>query len=84
MQYQYDHITSPPGDLPRLLSSPQLFANKLHPSMDAVLMGCLEEALANRTLAQARGDLTFDTSLYATSDLVRHRVINDPTGKWDT
>ncbi|KAH9504512.1 N-acetyllactosaminide beta-1,6-N-acetylglucosaminyl-transferase [Bulinus truncatus] len=53
------------GDLPRLGTSKQLFANKFHIQTDRIVIGCLEEKLANDTRDEYACKKTFDTSYYS-------------------
>jgi len=72
------------GDLPYMYKSPALIANKIQLHEDRVIIGCLEEWNMNKTRDYYRGTRHFNTSIYANSDLVKHMLVNDPLGKWNT
>ncbi|XP_005095771.1 N-acetyllactosaminide beta-1,6-N-acetylglucosaminyl-transferase [Aplysia californica] len=67
------------GDLPRMVASDFLFANKFFLNEDRVVIGCLEERLMNKTRDYYMGRLQFNTSVYENSVIVKNRI-RDETG----
>jgi len=64
------------GDLPLLKSRPELFANKFHINRDRLVVGCLEEALFNRTRDQFDPlvENAIDTEFYKGLGFVKNQV----------
>ncbi|CAL1543477.1 unnamed protein product [Lymnaea stagnalis] len=62
------------GDLPRLGQAKHLFANKFMLNEDRLVIGCLEEKLANHTRDEYMCTKVFNASYYANLKFVKNRV----------
>ncbi|KAL5005843.1 hypothetical protein ScPMuIL_017001 [Solemya velum] len=62
------------GDLPLLVSRPELFANKFYADYQHLTLDCLEEWHYNRTRDEYLGKYHFDTSYYGTLGFVKNKV----------
>ncbi|XP_055865306.1 beta-1,3-galactosyl-O-glycosyl-glycoprotein beta-1,6-N-acetylglucosaminyltransferase-like [Biomphalaria glabrata] len=62
------------GDLPRLGQSKHLFANKFLIHEDSVVIGCLEEKLANETRDEYACRKMFDATWYSRLDFVQKQI----------
>ncbi|PVD19236.1 hypothetical protein C0Q70_19722 [Pomacea canaliculata] len=72
-----------PGDLPRMIASSKLFANKFSYDYMPAAYDCLEEWYWHRVHLENSGRaLPLNLSVYATSNLVTHRYTG-PVRVWD-
>ena len=62
-----------------MTSSPYLVANKFHLNDDRLVIGCLEEWLANRTLQFYLGQATINTAIYENSVIVKNMIPDNET-----
>ena len=60
------------GDLPLLVSRPELFANKFHLDFEPTALNCLEQLHYNRMHDEAVGIETFNVSFYTELSYVKH------------
>ena len=57
-----------------MISSPYLIATRFQLTKDSVVVGCLQEMLANRTTDLYIADAGIDTAIYRTSAIVKNQI----------
>ena len=62
-----------------MAESPYMIANKFSLNKNRLVISCLEEWLANKTLDYYMGTRSFDTSVYEQSEIVKNMLPDNET-----